>query len=56
MLNFWLERETEIFSDVFHFDYQGSPTPSDMAADGYHPSESACENFAKIIVDFLELD
>tara|TARA_X000001036_G_scaffold226191_1_gene211596 strand:- start:937 stop:1767 length:831 start_codon:yes stop_codon:yes gene_type:complete len=56
MLNFWLERETEIFSDVFHFDYQGNPTPSDMAADGYHPSESACENFAKIIVDFLELD
>ena len=56
MLNFWLERETEIFSDVFHFDYQGSPTPSDMAADGYHPSESACEDFAKTIVDFLELD
>ena len=56
MLNFWLKRETEIYSDVFHFEYQRNPTPSDMAADGYHPSESACEDFAKTIVDFLELD
>ncbi len=55
MLNFWLKRETEIYSGVFHFEYQGNPTPSDMAADGYHPSESACEYLAKKIVGRLKL-
>ena len=56
MLNFWLAKETEIFPDVFHFEYHGRPSNGDMAEDGYHPSEAACEDFAKIIVDYLKFD
>ena len=56
MLNFCLAEETEIFHDVFHFEYHGRPSNRDMAEDGYHPSESACEDFAKIIVNALAFD
>ena len=56
MLNFCLAKETEIFHDVFHFEYHGRPSNGDMLEDGYHPSESACEDFAKIIVNSLNFD
>ena len=56
MLNFWLAKETEIFHDVFHLEYHGRPSNRDMAEDGYHPSEAACEDFAKIIVNALAFD
>ena len=56
MLNFCLAKETEIFHDVFHLEYYGRPSNKDMAEDGYHPSEVACEDFAKIIVNALAFD
>ena len=56
ILNFCLAKETEIFHDVFHFEYHGRPSNGDMLEDGYHPSESACEDFAKIIVNSLNFD
>jgi len=46
MLDYWLKRETDLYSDVFYVDYGNHPVWLDMAGDGYHPSEFACKKLA----------